>query len=130
MTSPVEIVQRFYDALGRADVPGVLATLNDNVEWTEAERFPYYTGTWHGPQAVLDNLLARIANDWDGFAAAPFDFVVDGDRVVALGTYTGTYKKTGCEISVPYAHVWTASGETLAKFVQYTDTAKVLEALG
>jgi uncharacterized protein len=129
MTSAVAIVQRFYDALGRADVPGVLATLSDDVEWTEAERFPYYTGTWHGPQAVLDNLLVRVANDWDGFAAAPFDFITDGDRVVALGTYTGTYKKTGREISVPYAHVWTVRDERLLKFVQYTDTAKVLEAL-
>lgn len=128
-TSSIEIVQRFYDALGRADVPGVLATLSDEVEWTEAERFPYYTGTWHGPQAVFDNLLVRIANDWDGFAAAPSDFITDGDRVVALGTYTGTYKKTGREISVPYAHVWTVTGGRILKFVQYTDTAKVLEAL-
>jgi len=129
MTSPIEIVQRFYDALGRADGPGVLATLNDNVEWTEAERFPYYTGTGHGPQAVVDNLLVRVANDRDDFAATPSDFIADGDRVVALGTYTGTFKKTGRDISVPYAHVWTVSGGTLAKFVQYTDTAKVLEAL-
>jgi ketosteroid isomerase-like protein len=129
MASPIEIVQRFYDALGRADVPGVLETLSENVEWTEAERFPYYTGTWHGPQAVCDNLLVRVASDWDGFAAAPFDFITDGGRVVALGTYTGTYKKTGREISVPYAHIWTVIDDKLLKFVQYTDTAKVLEAL-
>jgi uncharacterized protein len=128
-TYSIEIVQRFYDALGRADVPGVLATLSEDVEWTEAERFPYYTGTWHGPQAVFDNLLVRVANDWDGFAAVPFDFISDGDRIVALGTYTGTYKKTGREISVPYAHVWTVSGNKILKFIQYTDTAKVLEAI-
>ena len=129
MPSPIEIVQGFYDALGRGDVPGVLAALSDNVEWTEAEGFPYYTGTWHGPQAVLDNLLIPVANDWDGFAATPFDFIVDEDRIVALGRYTGTYKKTGRDISVPFAHVWTVSRDTLLKFVQYTDTAKVLEAL-
>ncbi|MBB3456498.1 hypothetical protein FHT86_004806 [Rhizobium sp. BK313] len=129
MTSPVDTIQRFYDALERGDVPGVLATLNEKIEWTEAERFPYYTGTWLGPQAVFDNLLAQVANDWDGFAATPSDYIVDGNRVVALGTYTGTYRKTGRDISVPYAHVWTVSGDTLLKFVQYTDTAKVLEAL-
>jgi uncharacterized protein len=129
MTSPVDIVRRFYDALERADVPAVLATLNKNVEWTEAERFPYYTGTWHGPDAVLQNLLVRVANDWDGFAATPSDFIAEGDRVVAIGTYTGTYKKTRREISVPYAHVWTVDGETLLRFVQFTDTAKVLEAI-
>jgi hypothetical protein len=130
MTDPVDIVRRFYDALARGDVPGVLATLNENVEWTEAERFPYYTGTWRGPEAVFQNLLVRVANDWDGFAATPSDFVSEGNRVLALGTYTGTYKKTGRQISVAYAHVWTVTGETLSKFVQFTDTAKVLEALG
>jgi ketosteroid isomerase-like protein len=128
-TSPIKIVQRFYDALGYADVPGVLATLSDDVEWTESERFPYYTGTWHGPQAVFDNLLVRVANDWDGFAATPFDFIVEGDRVVALGTYTGTYKKTGRDISVPFAHVWTVRGDKIRSFVMHTDTAKILEAI-
>lgn len=33
------------------------------------------------------------------------------------------------EISVPYAHVWTVSGGKPQKFIQYTDTAKVLEAI-
>ncbi|MBR0870993.1 nuclear transport factor 2 family protein [Bradyrhizobium tropiciagri] len=130
MTSPVDTVRRFYNALELGDVSGVLATLNENVEWTEAERFPYYAGTWHGPEAVLENLLVRVATDWDGFAALPSDFVSEGNRVVALGTYVGTYKRTGRQISVPYAHVWTVTGETLSKFVQFTDTAKVLEALG
>jgi len=100
MTSPVDTIQRFYDALERGDVPGVLATLNEKIEWTEAERFPYYTGTWLGPRAVFDNLPAQVANDWDGFAATPSDYIVDSDRVVALGIYTGTYRKTGRDISV------------------------------
>jgi hypothetical protein len=39
------------------------------VEWTEAERFPYYGGTWHGPQPVVENLLAPLSNDWDDFSA-------------------------------------------------------------
>jgi uncharacterized protein len=129
MHSPLEIVQRFYVALERGDVKRVLATLNDQIEWTEAERFPYYTGTWRGPQAVFENLLLRVGNDWNGFAATPSDFIVDGDRIVALGTYTGTYKKTGRDISVPFAHVWTVSAGTLLKFVQYTDTAKILDAI-
>ena len=57
MTTPVDTVRRLYDAFGRGDVPAVLLLLDAQVEWTEAERFPYYGGTWRGPQAVLDNLL-------------------------------------------------------------------------
>jgi ketosteroid isomerase-like protein len=55
--NPLNIVQDFYAALGRGDVAAVLRLLDPQVEWTEAERFPYYSGTWHGHQAVLDNLL-------------------------------------------------------------------------
>jgi uncharacterized protein len=86
MTTPIDTVRRFYAALGRGDVAAVLSVLDPQVVWTEAERFPYYRGTWHGPQAVLDNLLAPLSRDWDGFSAEVHEFIADGDRVVSLGT--------------------------------------------
>jgi len=49
-TTPVDTVRRFYDALGRGDVPAVLSLLDPQVEWTEAERFP-----------ILQRYLARAA---------------------------------------------------------------------
>jgi len=105
MTPPIETVRRFYDALGRGDVPAVLALLDPGIEWTEAERFPYYSGTWHGPQAVVDNLLVPLSKDWDGFSARAHEFVAQGDRVVSLGTYSGKFKKTGRSFSAAFAHI-------------------------
>ena len=129
MTTPVTIVRRFYDALGRGDVPAVLSLLDAQVEWTEAERFPYYGGTWRSPQAVLDNVLKPLAADWAGFSAKAHEFIAEGDRVVALGNYSGTFKKTGRSFSAAFAHVWTVRGGRLASFNMHTDTAKVLEAV-
>ena len=129
MTTPVTIVRRFYDALGRGDVPAVLSLLDARIEWTEAERFPYYSGTWRNPQAVLDNVLKPLAADWAGFSAKAHEFIAEGDRVVALGTYSGTFKKTGRSFSAAFAHVWTVRGDRLAGFNMHTDTAKVLEAV-
>ena len=129
MTTPVTIVRRFYDALGRGDVPAVLSLLDAQVEWTEAERFPYYSGTWRSPRAVLDNVLKPLAADWAGFSAKAHEFIAEGDRVVALGTYSGTFKKTGRSFSAAFAHVWTVRGDRLAGFNMHTDTAKVLEAV-
>ena len=129
MTTPVDIVRRFYDALGRGDVPAILLTLDAQVEWTEAERSPYYSGTWNGPQAVLDNLLVPIARDWEGFSATAADFIAQDDRAVALGQYSGTNKRTGRSIAVAFAHVWTVRNGKIISFVQHTDTAKVLEAM-
>jgi ketosteroid isomerase-like protein len=129
MTAPVTVVRRFYDALGRGDIPAVLSLLDPRIEWTEAERFPYYSGTWHGRQAVLDNLLKPLAGDWEGFSVKAQEFIAEGDRVVSLGHYSGTFKKTRRSFSAAFAHVWTVRGDKLAKFNMHTDTAKVLEAV-
>jgi ketosteroid isomerase-like protein len=129
MTTPVDIVRRFYDALGRGDVAAVLSFLDAEVKWTEAERFPYYSGTWTGPSAVLNNLLKPLANDWEAFSAHPHEFIAAGDRVVSLGTYSGKFKRTGKSLSAGFAHVWTVRGNKLIRFDMHTDTAKVLEAV-
>jgi ketosteroid isomerase-like protein len=129
MTNPVDIVRGFYHALGRGDVATVLSLFDAQIEWTEAERFPYYGGTWHGPQAVVDNLLVPLSRDWDGFSATAREFVAEGDRVVALGSYSGTYRKTGRSFAAAFAHVWTVRNDRLARFAMHTDTAKVLEAV-
>ncbi len=129
MNNPIEIVRSFYDALGRGDVPGVLSRLHDKLEWTEAEGFPYYSGTWHSPQEVLEKLLVPLSRDWDGFSAKAHDFIAEGDRVVSLGTYAGKSKATGKSMTSPFAHVWKVRDGKLAKFNMYTDTAKVLEAM-
>ena len=81
------------------------------------------------PDAVLNNLLVPLARDWEGFAARPSEFIADGERVVALGTYSGLYKATGRAMSAKFAHVWTVRGGRLASFTMHTDTAKVLEAV-
>ena len=129
MTTPVQLVQSFYEALGSGDIPTILNVLDPNLDWTEAERFPYYGGTWRSPQAVIDNLLVPINRDWNSFSAQAHDFVVQDNRVVAFGTYRGTYKQTGRSMSSPFAHVWLARDGRLSRFAQYTDTAKVLEAV-
>jgi ketosteroid isomerase-like protein len=130
IATAVDTVRRFYDALSRGDVPGVLALLNDELQWTEAERFPYYGGTWRSPREIVDNLLVPLARDWDGFTAKAVDFVADGDRVVSFGTYAGRFKATGRAMTAPFAHRWTVRDGRIVKFDMYADTAKLLEAIG
>ena len=45
--------------------------LSPKLSWTEAEGFPYYSGTWRTPQEVVDKLLIPLARDWDDFAVKP-----------------------------------------------------------
>ena len=123
-----DIIKGLYDAFAAGDVPGVLGAMDANISWTEAEGF-VYGGTYIGPSAILENVFVKFATEWEGFSAVPDQFVDGGDVIVALGNYSGKYIKTGKSMHVPFAHVWTLKGGTIVKFVQYTDTLKMAEAL-
>src|SRR5689334_24895055 len=86
-------IKAVYDAFAKGDLTSVLATLSADFEWTEAEGFPY-GGTYRGPKAVLEGVFMRLGSEWIGYAAVAHDFVDGGDTIVALGQYSGTYKKT------------------------------------
>ncbi|MFA6984649.1 MAG: nuclear transport factor 2 family protein [Arenimonas sp.] len=127
--SALETVKTFYTAIADGDVAAVLAVLHPELVWTEAEGFPYYSGTWRTPEEVVDKLLVPLARDWDGFAATPHDFIEAGDRVVTFGTYSGTAKATGKTMRAGFAHLWRVRDGKLARFDMYTDTALVHAAL-
>lgn len=123
-----EIVAGLYESFGRGDIPAILASFDKDIEWTEAEGFPY-GGTYIGPDAVVENVFMKLGTEWENWTAAPDQILDAGDTIVSLGTYTGKYNKTGKSIDVPYAHVWTFRDGKAVKFVQYTDTLVVSEAL-
>ena len=122
-------VRGFYDAVGRGDVPGILALLHRDLAWTEAEGFPYSSGTWRHPHEVVDKLLIPIGRDWLGFSVIPEEFLVDGDRVVTFGAYSGTAKASGKPMLAPFAHRWQVRDGRLARFDMYTDTLLVDRAM-
>jgi uncharacterized protein len=72
---------------------------------------------------VLENVFLKLGGEWDGFSAVAHEFVADGDTVVALGDYGGTYKATGKPFKAPFAHVWKFRDGKAVSFQQHTDTA-------
>ncbi len=124
----VELIKNLYKAFAAGDIPSVLQSFDENIEWTEAEGFPY-GGTYRGGEAVLQNVFMKLATEWTDFKAEPDEFLDAGDKIVALGNYSGSYKATRKSMNVPFAHVWTLENGKIIKFVQYTDTFKVSEAL-
>ena len=126
--SNLNLVRGVYEAFARGDIPAVLGVLSPDIEWTEAEGFPY-GGTYAGPDAVLEGVFKRLGTEWEGFAAVPDEFVDGGDTIVALGAYGGTYKATGRGFRAPFAHVWKVREGQAVRFVQYVDTLLVQRAL-
>lgn len=115
--SPTEIVQSFYDALKRGDVPAVLALLSDDLAWTEAEGFPYFSGTWRTREEVFEKLLIPLSRDWQNFSADAESFVSEADKVVAFGNYRGVNRTTGRRLIAPFAHFWRVSDGRITRFI-------------
>ena len=126
--SNLNSVRTVYAAFAKGDIPAVLGFLSRDIEWTEAEGFPY-GGTYVGPHAVLEGVFMRLGAEWEGFAAVPDEFIAGGDSVVALGKYSGTYKSTGKSFQANFAHVWKVDDGKAVRFVQYVDTLLVQRAL-
>lgn len=126
--SNLNSVQGVYEAFAKGDIPAVLGFLSSDVDWTEAEGFPY-GGTYTGPDAVLEGVFMRLGAEWESFAAVPDEFIDGGDTVVVLGKYRGTYKATGKSFQANFAHVWKVREGKAVKFVQYVDTLIVHRAL-
>ena len=126
--SNINSIKQVYQAFAEGDVPTVLGALSPEIDWTEAEGFPY-AGTYHGPRAVLEGVFMRLGSEWNGFAAIPDEFIDGGDTVVVLGKYSGAYKKTGKSFQANFAHVWKMQDGKAIRFIQYVDTLLVHRAL-
>jgi ketosteroid isomerase-like protein len=126
----VDVVRGMYAAFGSGDIPAVIAALDPQVEWREAENFIYADGNpYIGPGAVLEGVFMRIGNEWEGFVVSPEEVLDAGDTVIGHGYYSGVYKKTGEHVRAQFAHFFTFRGEKVVKFQQYTDTAQFLRAV-
>jgi ketosteroid isomerase-like protein len=128
MKSPREVIEAHYAAGERGDLPGMMADFASDIVWTEAAGFPI-AGTYVGTDSVRDNVFIALAKEWDGWAVAIDELVVDGETVVGLGTYTGTNKGTGKAVSTRVAHVWRVRDGKAVRFEQITDTAEVIDAM-
>ena len=124
----IELIRGLYEAFGRGDVPAVLGIFDADIEWHEADGLPY-GGIHRGPDAVASGVFAPLMEDVPDFRLAPQEFFESGDRVVALGQYTGTARKSGAALDLPFAHAWTVSDGKVTHFHQHVDTVKFNEAL-
>ncbi len=119
------VVETLYRAFGAGDGATIAGLLAADLVWIEAENGPYADrNPYNGPGAVFEGLFARIGAEYEGFVVTPVTYIASGDRVVALGRYTGTNRATGEALDAQFAHVFTVSGGKVTRFQQYTDTAQ------
>ena len=128
MSSNRDIIAAHYEASDRGDVDEMLAPLAPDARWTEMAGFPY-AGTYIGPAEVRRNVFERIGADWEAYRADITELIDGGDTVIGLGTYSGTNRASGRFFEARVAHVWRLEGGRVVAFEQFTDTARVRDAL-
>ena len=57
------------------------------------------------------------------------DYIANEDKVVAYGTYSGTYKKTNKYFGARVAHIWKLNNGKIISFEQFVDSKSVDEAI-
>ena len=127
--SAIELVRRSYVAFARDDLDAVLADMDPEIEWHQAQGLPH-GGFYRGVDEVRRNIFDPLDEEWwDEFTADPDEFLDAGSEVVVLGRYRGIAKETGKRLDVPFVHVWTVRDGRAVRFRQFLDTAGWVAAL-
>jgi ketosteroid isomerase-like protein len=129
VVSPAAVVSRSYEAFARDDMDGVLADMDPDIEWHQAQGLPH-GGLYRGLDEVRRNIFDPLDRDWWAeFTVEPQEFIESADQVVVLGRYRGVAKETGKSLDVPFVHVWTLRDGLAIRFRQFLDTAGWVAAL-
>ena len=133
LSSPenVSIINNLYKAFELGEMPTVLAAMDANIVWNEAEGNAYADGNpYIGPDAILNGVFARVGSEWDGFKLVDIQLHdMSNNQVLATLRYNGTYKKTNKPIDAQVSHLWTLKDGKITAFQQYVDTKQLADAL-
>jgi hypothetical protein len=128
MRSNLQIVSEHYAASDRGDLAAMLADVAPDARWTEMAGFPC-AGTRVGPAHIAEHVFKVLGSEWNDYRMTLESLVDGGDRIVGIGTYSGTYKRTGRAMQARVAHVWRLAGGKIVAFEQFTDTLLVAKAM-
>jgi ketosteroid isomerase-like protein len=124
-----DLVAGVYAAFSTGDVPKVLGSMHPQIKWTETAGYKY-GGVYHGPQAVLENVFARIQVDFESFSIDVERLINAGNVVVMQGHYVAKGKATGKTVRAAVAHVLEISDGKIVRFDQYVDSATINPIIG
>ena len=125
------IIRGIYDAFLRGDITAVVAAMDDQIEWNEAEHVTSWRGVpFIGPHAVLTGVFARLPQDFDNFSIEILRMVAAGDTVLVEGRYRAIARGTGKPLDAQVAHVFDLRDGKIVRFQQYTDTWQFAQVTG
>ena len=124
-------VREVYEAFAKGDISKLLEVLDANVAWHQAEHSTYWSGKpFVGGQAVVEGVLARMANDFESHRIDIARVLDCGDTVLVEARYRGKIRATGLTMDAQVAHVWDFRDGKVVRWQQYTDTWQLAQVMG
>ena len=127
MSRNYEAIKAHYAGSDNKDLAAMMAPITDRTAWTEMAGFPY-AGTYVGTVAIIEGVFKRNGDEWEGYTFTLERLVDGGSTIFGIGTYTGTYKRTGKPMKARVVHVWDVEDGKVLRFEQFTDTKLVAQA--
>ena len=122
------LMQRICAALAAGDAAPLRAAMADDFCWTVMGTTPW-SGTYHGKQAVLRDLLAPLVAQFaDQYTNAAHNFVAEGDQVV-VECRGRVATRTGGRYDNAYCWVCRFEDGKLRALTEYLDTRLLETAL-
>ncbi len=123
----VQVVKEFFAAIGRRDEQALLSLSAENIEWIiPGEDWPL-AGTYRG-HAGLQDALSKANNTVETSYPNPPEFIAQEDRVLVVGTATGTVKMTGKTFVDDWVFDVTVRNGKLTRIKEYIDTQALAKA--
>ena len=124
----VAVVRRAYENFKGGNIGGILESVTDDVDWRLPEMQGVgFSGARTGRNSVA-GFFSNLAEEQDSVSFEPREFVAQGDKVVALGSYRWRVKKNGREYGGDWAHVFTVRDGKIAGFHEFMDSAAATAA--
>ena len=119
-----KVVQDAFAAFGRGDIPALIGTLSDDVDWHGVigvgPNVPQ-GGPRKGHKEVT-KFFEQAGGTVDFKRFEPQKFVAEGDVVAVLGFYESVVKTTGKHFASDWVMVFTLSNGKIVKFREFSDS--------
>ena len=122
-SADIQTLQNAYEAFNRGDIPAVLEVMDPDIEWNEPGGGRAPSGTFHGAQAVGNDVFSAVPENFEEFTAEPERFFETfADHVIVVGQFRAK-PKGGGDMTATFAHVWQMRNGKPARFHNYVDAA-------
>jgi hypothetical protein len=126
MSENSDTVRGAYESFAKQDIPGVLGTFSEGIEWDVPKSLPN-GGVHHGPDDV-GQFFAGLADAYGELRVEPDEYLDAGDKVIVRGHHRGR-GNNGVEFEASFVHIWTVEAGKATAFFEVADTAEITPAM-